>query len=596
MRGTSNPPPTSIRRPGMQKLRPLLPYYRPYRRQLATGISCVLISALINLLAPIAIGMAIDSLRTGISYRGLLAYGAVVVGVSLVQGIFRYFQRMILVAMSRSIEFDLLNDFYAHLQRLHPAFYQRKSTGDLMARATNDVQAVRMLAGPAVMYAANTVFSGTAIVAFMLYLHPGLTLVAISTLPLVAVVTQSLGHKIHVLFEDVQEHFSLLTTRVQENLAGARVVRAYAREASEERKFAAANREYVERNKRLIRWQAVFLPLLHLVVGLGLAAVLLYGGHLLIRGRITLGQFVTFNIFFGELVWPMIAVGWVINIYQRGTASLRRIRAILDTEPAIRDEEPPADVGRIAGELRFRDLSFAYDGGEPVLDAIDLVVAAGETVAVVGRTGAGKSTLLSLVPRLFDPPPGHLLVDGVEIRRLPLMKLRSAIAMVPQESFLFSTTIRDNVAFGRPQASDEEVARAAALAGLESDLAGFPQGLETRVGERGLTLSGGQKQRVALARALVRDPRILLLDDCLSAVDTQTEERILRNLRSVFEGRTVIFVTHRVSAAQMADQIVVLDRGRIAERGSHRELLDHGGLYADLRRRQMLEEELAAAV
>ncbi len=585
----------------MQKLAPLFPYYRPYRRQLATGISCVLASALINLLAPIAIGLAVDSLRTGVSHRRLFAYGTAIVGASLVQGIFRYFQRMILVAMSRGIEFDLLNDFFTHLGRLHPGFYQRKSTGDLMARATNDVQAVRMLAGPAVMYAANTVFSTLAIVIFMLHIDAGLTVVAVSTLPLVAVVTQVLGKRIYVLFEDVQEHFSSLTSQVQENLAGNRVVRAYVRESVEERKFAAVNREYVERNKRLIRWHAAFGPLLHLVVGLGLAAVLLYGGHLLIGGRITLGQFVTFNIFFGEMVWPMIAIGWVINLFQRGTASLRRIRAILDTEPEVRDREPLIHRD-IAGALTFRRLSFAYDAAgrpapeQPVLDAIDLEIAAGETVAVVGRTGSGKSTLLSLVPRLFDPPPGHLSVDGVEIRRLPLASLRAAIAMVPQETFLFSTTIRENIAFGRPQASDEEVVRAAELAGLETDLADFPQGLETRVGERGLTLSGGQKQRVALARALIREPRILLLDDCLSAVDTHTEERILNNLRAVFEGRTVFFVTHRVSAAQMADQILVLDRGRIVERGSHRDLLARGGVYADLHRRQILEEELAAAV
>ncbi len=585
----------------MQKLAPLFPYYRPYRRQLATGIACVFASALINLLAPIAIGLAIDSLSAGISYRGLLIYAGAVVGASLVQGIFRYFQRMILVAMSRCIELDLMNDFFAHLARLHPGFYQRKSTGDLMARATNDVQAVRMLAGPAVMYAANTLFSTLAIVLFMLSIHAGLTLVAISTLPLVAVAAQFLGQRIYVLFEEVQERFSSLTTQVQENLAGNRVVRAYAREEVEERKFAAVNREYVERNKRLIRWHAASQPLLHLVVGLGLAAVLLYGGHLLIGGHITLGQFVTFNIFFGEMLWPMVAIGWVINLFQRGTASLRRIRTILDTEPAIRDRAPLTRIDRIAGALTFRRLSFSYDGGrpapeQPVLAAVDLEIAAGETVAVVGRTGAGKSTLLSLVPRLCDPPPGGLAVDGVEIRRLPLADLRAAIAMVPQETFLFSTTIRENIAFGRPGASDEEVARAAELAGLESDLADFPQGLETRVGERGLTLSGGQKQRVALARALVRDPRILLLDDCLSAVDAHTEERILSNLRTVFEGRTVLFVTHRVSAARMADQVVVLERGRIVERGSHRDLLAHGGVYADLHRRQLLEEELAAAV
>lgn len=553
----------------------------------------MLASALINLLGSVIIGVAIDALRSGISHRLLLGYGAAVVGVSLVQGVFRLFQRQILVSLSRNIERDVINDFFGHLEKLHPAFYQRKATGDLMARATNDAAAVRMICGPAIMYGANTLFSGLAIFVVMLSIHPDLTLVSISTLPLVAIVTKVIGQRVHHLFERVQDQFSLLTTRVQENLAGARLVRAYAREASEQRRFEAVNHEYVARNRRLIRWEAAFQPLIRLTVGLGLAAVLFYGGHLMIEQRITLGQFVTFNIFFGELVWPMIAVGWVINLYQRATASLRRIRAILDIEPAIRDREPLTPLDHVAGNVRFRDLSFSYDD-VPVLEGIDFEVLAGETVAIVGRTGAGKSTLLSLLPRLLEPPAGQLLVDVAEVDRLPLEQLRGAIAMVPQETFLFSATIRDNIAFGRPEAEDAEIAHAASLAGLDDDLAVFPGGLYTMVGERGISLSGGQKQRVALARALLRDSRILLLDDCLSAVDAHTEERILDNLRTFFPGRTVLLVTHRVSAAQLADRILVLDHGRIVERGSHRELLDRDGIYTDLYRRQRLEDQLAA--
>lgn len=581
----------------MWKIDALYPYYRPYRRKLVLGLACVLIGALISMFGPILIGAAVDAVRADVSYRMLLYYGLAIVGVNLVQAVFRYYQRMLLVAMSRDIQRDLLGDFFAHLEKLHPGFYQKKPTGDLMARATNDIEAVRLLCGPALMYAANTVFTATAAIVFMLRIHAGLTGLALSTLPLVAVATKFFGQKIHALFDRVQEQFATLSTRVQENLAGARVVRAYVQEAAEEAKFERASREYVARNKVMIFWQSAFSPFLQLVVGIGSVAVLYAGGYYLIEGQITLGEFVTFNMFFGILVWPMIAIGWVINLFQRGTASLARILSILRTEPAIRDREPLTHVDRLGGEVRFHGLDFAYETGQkPVLRGLDLDVADGETMAIVGRTGAGKSTLLSLVPRLIDPPEGTLSIDGVDVRRLPLATLRSALAMVPQETFLFSTTVGENIAFGRPEASEHEIWRAATLAGLELDIHGFPDGLDTLVGERGVTLSGGQKQRVALARALLREPRILLLDDCLSAVDTETEERILSNLRTVFAGRTVFFVTHRVSAAQMADRIVVLDHGRIAERGHHRELLALGGLYADLHRRQQLEEELAAAV
>jgi ATP-binding cassette subfamily B protein len=374
-----------------------------------------------------------------------------------------------------------------------------------------------------------------------------------------------------------------------------RVVRAYAREAREEEELERVNRAYLEGNRRLAAWSTAFHPMLQLLIGLGFAAVLWYGGLLVIRGRISIGEFVTFHLFLSKLIWPMIALGWVVNMAQRGTASLLRIRSILEARPAIRDEEPLVDPGSIRGDVSFRDLTFGYrEGAEPVLRGVDFQAAAGQTVAVVGRTGSGKSTLLSLIPRLVDPPEGTLRVDGADVRRLPLARLRAAVGMVPQETFLFSATIRENIALGRLEAAAEEVAEAARLAGLEPDLAAFPNGLDTMVGERGLTLSGGQKQRVALARALLRQPRILLLDDCLAAVDTHTEEEILGNLRTVFRGRTVFLVSHRISTVQEADVILVLDHGRIAERGSHSQLIAAGGLYAELRQRQLLEEELAA--
>ncbi len=581
----------------MHKLRPLFPYFRCYRKYLISGILCIAATAAVGLLAPLIVGGAIDSLHEDVSRRTLAAYGLAIVGLSLVRGVFQFAQRKILVTMSRHIELDIRDQLFAHLARLHAGFYQKSYTGDIMARATNDLNAVRMICGPAIMYGTNTLFTGVGALFFMAGIHLGMTLVAAGVLPLIAIVTTVFGRRIHVLFDRVQEQFSTLSTKVQENLAGARVVRAYVREAAEEEAFADLNREYVDRNRELIRWQAAFHPFLQGVVGLGLAAILWYGGRMLIAGTITIGEFVAFNLFLGLLTWPMIAIGWVINLTERGTASLARIRRILDEEPAIRDREPLVRGVAIRGALDFRRLDFTYEGLErPVLEEIELEVEAGSTVAIVGRTGAGKSTLLSLVPRLIDPPAGRLTLDGVDVRRLPLADLRRAIAMVPQETILFSASIRDNVAYGRPNANEEEVLRAAGLAGLDLDLEGFPRGLDTMVGERGITLSGGQKQRVALARAIIRDPRILLLDDCLSAVDTETEERILRNLRTVFVGRTVLQVSHRVSAAQLADSIVVLDHGRIAESGSHQQLLDTGGIYADLYQRQMLEEQLAAAV
>lgn len=578
----------------LHQLRYLLPFFRRYRRRLVFGILAIFASVVVGMASPLLVGRAVDALRLEVSSGTLVFYGALLVAIAGVRGVFTYLQRMILVVMSRAIEFDLRNDYFARLEELPQGFFQEHATGDLMARATNDLNAVRMLCGPAIMYSSNTVFTAAGALAFMAAIHWPLTLLSLATMPLVALATHRFGRRIHSLFARVQESFSDLSTRVQENLSGVRVVRAYAQERTEEDAFRRLNDDYVERNRALIRWTAAFHPTLTALVGVGFVAVLWYGGLLVTRGAITVGQFVTFNLFLTKLIWPMIAIGWVINLAQRGAASMGRIRQVLETEPAIRDQPPLVEPAEIEGGVAFRDLDFAYDGGPPVLHGIDLTAPAGATVALVGRTGSGKSTLLSLIPRLIDPPEGTLFVDGYDARRLPLARLRAACGTVPQETFLFSTTVAENIALGRPEASREEIAEAARLAGLEDDVAGFPDGLDTIVGERGITLSGGQKQRVALARALLRRPRILLLDDCLSAVDTHTEEAILGNLRRVFEGRTVFLVSHRISTVRGADQILVLDGGRIVERGSHGELLAVDGLYADLNRRQQLEEELAA--
>lgn len=586
----------------LERLAYLWPFLRLYRRKLIPGLLAVLASVVVGLASPLLVGRAIDSVRAEVSGGTLLGYAALLVGVTLVQGIFSYLQRMILVGMSRDIEYDLRNRYFSSLEAQPPGFFHEHPTGDLMARATNDLQAVRMLCGPAIMYAANTLFTAAGTLFFMGRIHLGLTLVALTSMPLVVASTKLFGQKIHSLFTEVQGRFADISTRVQESLAGVRVVRAYAQEEREEESFRKVNEDFLEGNRRLIAWSVAFHPVLQALVGLGFVAVLWYGGLLVMRSRITVGEFVTFNFFLGKLIWPMIAIGWVANLAQRGTASLARIREIMDVVPAVRDEPPLLEGEKfegveIRGAVRAAGLSFAYDSresGEPVLADISFDVPAGHTVALVGRTGSGKSTLLSLLPRLVNPPEQTLWIDGADVRRLPLADLRGAIGMVPQETFLFSATIRDNIALGRPDATEEQILEAARLAQLQPDLAMFPQGLDTMVGERGLTLSGGQKQRVALARALVRDPRLLLLDDCLSAVDTHTEEQILRNLRTVFVGRTVFLVSHRISTVQDADLILVLDQGRIVERGTHEQLLAFGGLYADLQQRQLLEEELAA--
>ncbi len=576
----------------MRVLLRLLPYFRPYLRSFFLGTFSIVAAVIFGLFGPMIMGLAVDSFKENPSSSTLLLYAGALVGATAIRGLFNFAQRNILVSLSRQIERDLRGDYFRHLQTLEHAWYQNRTIGDLMARGTNDLQAVRMLCGPAIMYSINTVLTALGCLIFMFSIHGTLSLLALATMPLVVLSTQYFGAKIHHHFKRVQDQFSTLTANVQENISGLRVIRAYAREPWEKEQFAVLNDEYVERNQKLIRWDSAFRPILNLLVGVGFGAVLWYGGIQTLEGEMSIGDFVAFNFFLHRLVWPMIAVGWVINLVQRGSASMGRLAEIMDTEPTIVDGE--ADHRITKGALEFRDLTFAYEEGSPVLRGIRVSIETGTTVALVGRTGAGKSTLLSLLPRLFDPPAGSLFIDGMDVRGIPLAELRRSIAMVKQESFLFSANLSENIAFGHPEASEETIQNAATWAGLDSDLAGFPLGLETRVGERGITLSGGQKQRVALARALLRDSPILLLDDCFSAVDTATEEKILGHLNEVFPGHTVMIISHRISTVRHADLILVLHEGKIIERGNHGELMAIGGLYADLEERQRLEEELAA--
>jgi ATP-binding cassette subfamily B protein len=586
----------------MTPFRKLLSYFAPYRRTILFGTTCVLMTNLVKLLSPLVLGHVIDQLRsygqgqTDLTRAGLLADGGKLLGIALVQGVFLFTQRRVLINMSRHIEYDLRNDFYAHLQKLPFEFYQSHRTGDLMARATNDLSAVRMVVGPALMYSMNTVFAMALIVPIMASISWRLTLLAFMSMPLVAGATHYFSRRIHDRFERVQEYFGTVSNRAQESLAGVRVIRAYTQERAEMASFRRVNREFVDRNLGLIRLSGVFHPILQFFIGLGFIAVLWYGGRLVIGGSITIGDFVKFSLYLGLLVWPMIALGWVINIFQRGMASMGRMNQIMSIEPAIKDTAEARAVKQIEGEIEFRNLTFAYSGASrPSLKEINLRIPAGRTVAFVGAVGSGKSTLMNLVSRLLDAEPGQVLIDGRPIREIPLQVLRSSIGYVPQETFLFSETIAENIAFGVESATEGEIEEAAAQAGIAEDILEFPKGFQTLVGERGITLSGGQKQRTAIARALIRRPRILILDDALSSVDTYTEEKILKHLRRIMRGRTSLIVSHRVSTVKDADLIVVLEDGLIAERGTHAELIALGGLYAELYEKQLLEEELAAS-
>lgn len=599
-----------------KNLRPLVPYLKRHRSGLLWGGLCVLFNNGIWILFPQVLRRAVNDLHSGVTRQKLLTYALLVVAIALIKGIFQFLTRWVVIGISRDIEFDLRNDLFAHLERLSYSYYQRNRTGDIMARATNDLNAVRMLLGPAIMYSANTMVFTAGALAFMLAISPKLTLYAFLPLPIASIVIQYFGRRIHERFERIQAMFSDISARAQENFSGARVIRAYVQEKAEIASFESANQEYIRRSLGLVRLMGMLWPTLELMLGVAVVIVLWLGGRQVLLGRMSVGDFVAFNTYMMQLTWPVIALGWVINIFQRGTASMVRIQEILSQQPEIADVNmnngetgaPPvrptadsrlttADTPNvIQGEIEFCNLNFAYNG-TPVLKDVNLRIPAGSSLAIVGPTGSGKTTLVNLIPRIYDAEPGAVLIDGRPIRQFPLDALRRHIGFVPQETFLFSDTIRENIAYGIAQedgeATPDDIQAAANAANIAQDIESFPEGYSTTVGERGITLSGGQKQRTAIARALLRSPSILILDDALSSVDTHTEDRILNHLREIMQGRTTIFISHRVSTVRNADRIAVLHQGRIVELGTHDQLIARNGYYTDLYNKQLLEEELA---
>lgn len=578
----------------------LKPYLVRYRRQVLLGYLFVVLQSGAALTIPWLLKRGVDAIQRGAPPSFLLQTAAAILACSAFSAVFLFLKRWVLIGASRLVEYDLRQDFFAHLQRLSLSFYSRHRTGDLMARASNDLNAVRDVIGPGLMYGMTTLTIVAVSLVLMLRIDPVLAAATLVPFPLMAVVVSRFAQEVHRRSVKVQDQYGVLSNTAQENIAGIRVVQGYCQEKAEGEHFARENRLYMDRSLDLIRFRALFQGSIAFLLGGGSLLLLWIGGMRVIRGGVTLGELVAFMAYLSQLTWPFIAVGWVISLVQRGEAAMQRIQRVRDEVPEIRDG-PEALPDPVRGEIRFEGVSFRYGTGAEVLHAIDLVVPAGTVLAITGRTGSGKSTLLNLLPRLYDPSAGRVLLDGIDLRELDLGDLRRAIGVVPQEPFLFSDTLSENIRFGRTDAPDEEVLRAARRAGLEDDLAGFQQGIETRVGERGVTLSGGQRQRAALARALLKDPPVLLLDDPFSSVDKSTEEALLRTLREVAAGRTVIIVAHRVSTVRTADRIVVLDAplrghgGRIAETGTHDELIAAGGLYAELARRQALAEELKEA-
>ena len=583
----------------MKSLLRLLPYLSKYKATLYFGLVTVIVSNLFTVATPWYIGEAIDKLKRGLEtqslhHTDLLWYAVLVVGFAVIAGIMLFLTRQTIIVVSRKIEYDLRNDFLSHIQKLPLTYFQNTPTGDLMAHATNDISAVRNVLGPGIMYPADTLMTLSMSLILMFVKDWQLTLLALIPMPFVSYAVYYLGKIIHEKFNERQEQYSVLTTKAQENLSGARVVKAYVREEYEVEQFRKVSWEYFKKNLVLAKAQSIMWPLMFILVGLSLLITIYVGGLKVINGEMTIGTLTAFMTYLSLLIWPMIAFGWVTNMWQQGAASMKRLVKIFDTVPAICDtEETDHTIQSVDGEIEFRNVTFTHESAQqPTLKNIDLKIPKSTTLAIVGYTGAGKSSLVNLIPRLYDVSDGTILIDGVDIKKIPVEVLRKSIGYVPQETFLFSDSIEENIRYGDDDAVHEMMHEAAEVSQIAKDVVDFPQQYETMLGERGITLSGGQKQRTSIARAILRKPKILILDDALSAVDTYTEETILQRLKTMMSGRTSIIIAHRISTVKHADNIIVLDGGRIVEHGTHNELVERGGIYAGLYEKQQLEKEL----
>ncbi len=582
----------------MNELKKFARYLRPYKWRLVSGIFFIFASMLFGLVVPLLVKYAIDDLSVNPTWQKVTLYPLAILVSSLISGIFLFWQRRLLIDTSRHVEYDMRRDFYESLVNQPISFFTENRVGDLMARATNDLAAIRQIVGPMILYSFQAVFAFIVVLPILLTLNVKLTLILLLTMPFVSIAVKVLGQKVHVRFEKVQENFSNITAMSQENLSGVRVVRAYAQENAEIKKFQKLNKEYASQNLELVKYQAAMRPVMFFLIGIGFVLIMAFGVPMAVRSEISVGDFAAFNLYLQRMIWYLIALGYVVNLWQRGTASLKRFDAVLESVPSIKNIENVKPQPPISGKISFKNLNFSYSENSPkVLDNINLDIQKGQTIAFVGKTGSGKSTLVSLLPRLIETKDNSVFIDDIPVQDYPIEQLRRAIGVIPQETFLFSDSIAENIAFGienKELLNHEEIIKAAEIAGLAEDIEGFPYKYEQLVGERGITLSGGQKQRTSIARAVIRNPRILILDDSLSAVDTYTEEKILNNLKEVRENRTTLIVSHRISTVRDADLICVLHDGKIVEKGTHDQLVELNGEYAELYKRQLLEEELAA--